>query len=267
MEESRHREERGGPASPRLLRKGVPAMLANLSLKIFYPDAVSERELDAYNEAYSFWYAIWRETRREVDDGLAIPSDSFSRQSEILVLYVGERPIATCCHRYVDLRHRCVIQDSFFSAPLWPEHVRSAVPRLGRTCMLGSHIFIDPDFRKTRSGLPTKNLVCALSLAHIDGTKPDVVLGMTRIDRGMDRPFHDSGAISLHAHARWYHIPVDLIALFPRTVPITIDPGHREIVRAIGATCDRFARDYFQRSHLSGGLRATRTPEAFERLG
>jgi hypothetical protein len=242
-------------------------MIAGLSLQIFYPDLISESEIDDYNEAFSFWYKIWLETRREVDDKLATPSDSFARQSEIMVLYFRGRPIATCCHRYVDLRQRCVIRDSYFAPSIWPEEVRAVVPQLGRTCVLGSHIFIDPEFRKSKSGLPIKNIVCSLSMAHINGTRPDVLLGMTRVDRGIDKVFHDSGAISLHANANWYQIPVDLIALFPKAAPAVIDPQYQDAVRLVGGTCPRFGLNYFQRNHYHGGMSVARAAESFEQVG
>src|SRR5262245_36352887 len=93
--------------------------MSSLSLKIFYPNAVSADELGDYNRAFSFWYEVWLETRKEVDEHLATPSDSFSRQSEIMVLYYHGRPIATCCHRYVDLRQQCILHDSYFTSDIW----------------------------------------------------------------------------------------------------------------------------------------------------
>jgi hypothetical protein len=243
----------------------------SLSLKIFYPDAVSPEEITDYNEAFAFWYEIWVETRKEVDDTLSTPSDSFSRQSEVMVLYCNGRPIATCCHRYIDLRHKCAIHDSYFTSSIWPRSVVEKVPSLGQSCMLGSHIFIDPEFRKRSSGLPIKHIVCALSLTHVAGTRPDVLIGMTRIDRGIHKIFHDSGAISLHPNVSWYHIPVDLIALFPKRVPIKIDPMYHEIVRSVGRTCNRFTVNYFERdrlfecSHLNGGKCVARTSDSFGR--
>lgn len=241
-------------------------MISNLSLKIFYPDLISEYEINDYNEAFELWNKIWIETRQEIGE-TALTSDSFSRQSEIMVLYYRDRPIATCCHRYVDLRHRCVFRDSYFSPSTWPEHVREALPNLGQTCVLGSYIYIDPDFRKRRSGMPIKNIVGSLSLAHVDGTKPDVFVGITRTDRGVDKVFHNGGAISLEANARWYQFPVDLIALFPRKIPITIDPQYQSAVRSIGMTCARFRTDYFTRTHFQGGLSVIGTEESFGQVG
>lgn len=244
----------------------------SLTLKIFYPDAISHDEIDDYNQAFAFWYEIWLETRKEVDSTLDTPPDSFSRQSEIMVLYCHGKPIATCCHRYVDLRHKCVVLDSYFSSAIWPESVKQKVPTLGQTCLLGSHVFIDPAFRKSKSGLSTKNIVCALSLTHMNGTRPDVLIGMTRIDRGMHKIFHDSGAISLHPTVNWYHIPVDLIALFPKKVPISIDQQYQDAVRSIGRTCSRFTANYFERdrlfessNHLNGGKSVARASDSFGR--
>lgn len=225
-------------------------MMSALSLKIFYPDAISVDEIPDYNRAFSFWYEVWLETRREVDATLATPSDSFSRQSEILVLYSDGHPIATCCHRYVDLRHDCVIYDSYFTTAIWPASVKASIPSLGQTCLLGSHIFIHPEFRKRRSGIPIKNILCALSIAHVNGTRPDVFLGAARIDRGIHKVFRDCGAISLCGDASWYHIPVDLIALFPREAAIPVDAQYQEIVQSVAQTCDRFGLDYFARTRF-----------------
>lgn len=226
----------------------------SLSVKIFYPDAISTSEIHDYNEAFSFWYDVWLETRREVDDTLATPSDSFSRQSEIMVLYSDGKPIATCCHRYVDLRHRCVIHDSYFTSEIWPASVMARIPGLGQTCVLGSHIFIHPAFRKCNSGLPIKNIVCALSMTHINATGPDVLLGAARIDKGIHKVFHHAGAQSLRADASWYHIPVDLIALYPKQTPMRIDAQYEDIVRSIGKTCRRFGVSYLDRPHRLADL-------------
>jgi hypothetical protein len=245
-------------------------MYSSLSLKIFYPDAISHEEVDDYNDAFSFWYRVWLETREEIDDKVTRWSDSFSRQSEILVLYYENRPIATCCHRYVDLRHRSILEDSYFTPAMWPEEAKALVPNLGNTCMLGSHLYVDPEFRKTRSGLPIKAIVASLCFAHVNGTRPDVLLGMVRIDKGLHKLFHDGGAVSLHSAVNWCEkIPLDLIALFPKSAPIAIDPSYQEAVRLIGQTCDRFAVSYFERNLRTRARDrdVLRAPAAFERAG
>src|SRR3954468_17082712 len=89
--------------------------LSTLSLKIFYPDSILSEELNDYNQAFSFWYEVWLETRTEIGEADDTASDSFSRQSGILVLSSAGKPIATCCHRYVDLRQLCISYDSFFT--------------------------------------------------------------------------------------------------------------------------------------------------------
>jgi len=226
---------------------------ASLSLKIFYPDDIAADEIRDYNEAFSFWYQVWLETRREVDTTLATPSDSFSRQSEIMVLYSDGTPIATCCHRYVDLRQHCILHDSYFTSTIWPPSVKARIPTLGQSCVLGSHIFIHPAFRKCNSGLPIKNIVCAASMTHINAARPDVLLGAARIDKGIHKVFHDAGAVSLRADASWYHIPVDLIALFPGKTPMRVDAQYEDIVRSVGKTCSRFGLSYLDRPRRAAG--------------
>jgi hypothetical protein len=214
-----------------------------LSLKIFYPDAISSNEIDDYNRVGSLWNEIWRDPRRGLDAPPAGPPESFARQSEILVLYCDGEPIAACCHRYIDLRHECVLYDAGVTPAIWPAGVQAMVPGPGQTCLLGSHIYIHPEFRMGRTGLPIQDIVRALSMAHASGTRPDVVLGAARLDDAA----HEGGAISLHANASWCHVPADLIALFPNRRPIEVDAHYREIVETIGNTCDRFALNYRER--------------------
>ena len=219
-----------------------------IRLKIFYPDQIRDEELASYNQTFDLWYKIWIETRKEVDAALGTPSDNFARQSEILALFVGDQPIGMICHRYVDIRQTCVIKDSFFSSTIWPEEVKQKLPALGATFVLGSHVFIDPAYRKSASGLPTKNILCALSFAHLNGTRPDVVLGMMRKDKSMHDIFYKSGAIMLHGDTNWYQIPVDLVAFQPKKKMILIDPAFMPIVETIGFTCSRFGANYYSKN-------------------
>ncbi len=223
-------------------------METSWNLKIFYPDSVATEEIEDFNRSYELWHRIWVETREEVTQGLPTPSDNFSRQSEILVLFSGQRAIGTICHRYVDLRHTAIYKDTFFNPSLWPEGVLGQLPSLGNSCVLGSHIFIDPDFRKNSSGLSTKNLLCALSFGHLNGTAPDVVLGMMRKDKNMHGVFYKSGAVTLHPDTHWYQIPVDLVAFFPSKKAITVDPDFASEAGAIGARCSKYGSNFFERS-------------------
>lgn len=228
-------------------------MSDSLELKIFYPDAIAEDEIEDFNGAYELWRRVWIETREEVARGLPTPSDNFSRQSEILVLYSGNRPIGTICHRYVDLRHAAIIEDSFFNPDLWSQEARAKVRTMGRSCVLGSHIFIDPEFRKNASGKSTKNLLCALSFSHLNGTAPDVVVGMMRKDKGMHDVFYKSGAVTLSQDVHWYQIPVDLVAFFPARQEIFIDPSFKKESDEIGSRCPKFQSNYFNRNQDNKG--------------
>lgn len=212
------------------------------SLRIFNPALVADHELEVLDRVYELWKRVWVETRREVDSSLPTPSDNFSRQDEIFALFDGDRPIGTVCHRYVDLRSSFALDDSFFSGSIWPAHVLAKLPSLGRTCALGSHIFVDRAYRKGASGLPIKNLLCGLSFARMNVTKPDLFLGMMRKDKGLHELLYRSGGVTLHADANWYQIPVDLIAFFPSKQKIEIDPAFAGPIHEIIAGCKYFGR-------------------------
>jgi hypothetical protein len=200
-----------------------PSTALNLSIRIFHPKFINRVDPNDYDLAFDLWHEVWRETRQEINVALPTYSDNFTRQDEILVLRHGERPIATCCYRYVNLRQRCTLLDSYFDPDIWPEPVRAMIPELGNVCALGSHIFVHHDFRGGKAGVSIRNVMCSLAIMRLQHTGLDLMLGMVRTDRGMDRVFQDNGSVTL-ARTRWHNWPIDLIALFPKTDPVVMDP-------------------------------------------
>lgn len=217
----------------------------DLTLRIICPGTAAAGKgppaaLIDYDQVFNLWHSVWAETRREVSLMLPIYADNFSRQDEILVLRHQDRPIATCCHRYVDLRRRSTLLDSYFSPDVWPASVLELIPTLGDSCMLGSHLFVHPDFRGGRGGISIRAVMCTLSLLSFKHRAPDLMLGMVRVDRGMDRVFRDNGSVTL-ARSNWYHLPVDLIALFPGVAPIVVDPRCTDAVQAAVTSWNEWA--------------------------
>ena len=221
--------------------------MENLRLKIFYPDSIQWHELEDFNRAFKLWNDVYIETREEVDPKLPTPSDSFSRQHEIIAIYDGDRAIATACHRYVDLRHTYVLRDSYFLNSIWPQSVRENLPNLGNTCALGSHIFLDKDYRKSRCALNIKEIICNLSFTQVNAAQPDMLVGMMRSDRGLSNLLQKQGGHVLYKDTNWYQIPVDLVVFYPKQEPIRIDNHYFDILEKLGRTCQRYKKSYYHR--------------------
>lgn len=220
--------------------------LTNLKVEIFHPKLVTDAQLHRYNEVFDLWNAIWIETRLEVNPALPTPSDNFSRQDEVIAVFNGNRPIAMVCNRYVDIRQSWCLDDSFFKGGQWPNDALLKLPALGNTFALASHAFVHPDFRKINSGLPTKNLVCALSFVQANAAESDVFLAMMRKDRGMHSLFQRCGGSILVEDVSFYHIPVDLMAAYPARAQIEIETSIKPIVDELAMNCPKLGKNYFE---------------------
>lgn len=227
--------------------------LNKLSLKIFYPDIVPDHETEDFNAVFALWHKVWIETRLEVGLSAETPIDDFTRQTEVLALFYENRPVATISHRFVDFAQPAVMHDSYFSPTIWPDWLLKKIPHFGRYGVLGSQIFIDPDFRKRASGLPTKQIICNLCFAHLNLAKPEVLLGRMRKDRGLHELLYRSGGLSLHVDTSWREVPLDLVAFFPSKNPIALNPDFRDVVARMGEECDKFGQNiYFMKLKLGG---------------
>ncbi len=228
--------------------------LSDLSFKIFFPQSIADSEVNEFNQVYDLWFKVWVETRQEVDPGLHTPSDSFSRQDEIVVIYHQNIPIGMQCHRYVDTHQNWVTKDSYFMPKLWPEEAKEKFLSLGRFQILGSHIFIDPKFRKSASGLATKDILCTVALTHVYGTSADALVGMMRKDRGLSGLFYRMGAICLHPDVFWYQIPVDITAFLIKEKPLIIAAEYKPIVDWARKNCTHFEKDIVIKNIRKGDL-------------
>lgn len=219
--------------------------IQKLRAEVFYPQQVPDSQMTDYNAVFDLWYKIWVETRLEVNPNLPTPSDNFSRQDEIIGLFYDDQPIATICHRYVDLQQRCVMHDSFFTG-LWTDQVKESLAQHGRWFVLGSHVFIDPQFRKMASGYPTKNIVCQLSFYRLNAAKADGVIGLMRKDKGMHDVFYKAGAQPLIQDVHFYQIPVDIVMFHTKKKDIIIDQTDLDLIHPIAhKNPDFFNHQYF----------------------
>ncbi len=226
----------------------------DIKFKIFFPQNIPDSDLAEFNQVYQLWYKIWLETRQEVDPGLNTPSDSFGRQDEIVVIYMKDQPIGMQCHRYVDTFQSWITQDSYFMPKLWPQDAIKNFLKLGRYQILGSHIFIDPQFRKSSSGLSTKNILCSVALTHTFGTSADALIGMMRKDRGLSDLFYKMGATCLQPDVFWYQIPVDITAFLLKGPPLQVNPEYQIYIDGARRDCLYFEKDIVIQNFRKGEL-------------
>lgn len=192
----------------------------DLQLKIFSPPCFREFSAD-FEAVYRLWKALWTESYIEMGKEPLITSDTFTRQHDILALFYKANPIASVCHRYTDLNSDSMYDDSYFKNS-WSHLEVNHLKTLTGTAVLGSQISLDKNFRKSTTGIDIKRLISFLSLKYAQSLNVDVILGMMRLDRGMEKVFYEAGAKVLARARQYYSTTVDLVAFYPKKNPITI---------------------------------------------
>jgi hypothetical protein len=153
-------------------------------------------------ETFTMWKTAWDDVFRAKDPGYSHPSDGFSRQDEIVCVSHLGRVVGMVAHRYVNTSRPDLSSDSFFS--YWPAELKTSVLKPGRKLVIGSQITIAPEGRSSRLGVDLKMVISGLSLARVWASGPDVVVGMMRVDKGMNKVFESMGAEVLGAPINYH---------------------------------------------------------------
>lgn len=195
----------------------------DLQLKVF-SQPCSQESSHELESVYHLWKKLWTESYIEMGKDPLVVSDTFTRQHEVLALFYKGAPIASVCHRYVHLNADSTYEDSYFKNS-WSDQEITHLKSLTGVGVLGSQISLDKNFRKSASGIDIKRLISFISLKYAQNLKVEVILGMMRLDRGMEKVFYEAGATVLARARQYYATTVDLVAFYPNKNPVKI-PDH-----------------------------------------
>lgn len=192
------------------------------------PVADSDRAL--YDVAFKFWLRMWQDTHVEIDKPAQIPSDSFTKQSEIITLFEGERPVAMICLRFADFKAEATYYDSFFMHPgLWREEDIALVRKIGGKGLFGTQIAVDPDYRKT----DVKALIVLLALDRAQTLGAETIVSFIRAQKGLDRLFQGAGCLVIAKDRAYGSVFADLVAFQPQKDPIRIHEDYAGKIRSL----------------------------------
>ena len=203
----------------------------NLTLHVFSNGACGPAEQKAFEKTYALWKSVWGQTLKELDGLDVLTSDNFSRQHEILSLFIDDICVAIVCHRYVDLSLLSSRDDSYFKP--WPQEAFKKLCAHGNKAAIGSQITIHSGYRGESPFGRIKNVITSLSLRHLMDTDVDVIAGTMRADKGMNRLFYNCGAEPIESHVILHNVEVDLVAFFPKVNPIKIASESRDAIEMI----------------------------------
>jgi|GEM_PF-6610816 len=192
------------------------------------PVAASDRAL--YDVAFKFWLRMWQDTHVEINKPATIPSDSFTKQSEIITLFEGPRPIAQICLRFADFQAEATYHDSFFMHPgLWQPEDIALVRSIGGCGMFGTQIAVDPEYR----GTDVKGLIVLLALERAQKLGAETIVSFIRANKGLDRLFQGAGCVVIAKERAYGSVFADLVAFQPQHDPIRIHKDYAEKVRSL----------------------------------
>jgi hypothetical protein len=181
---------------------------------VFLPtDGPNLGEAPLYNEAYRLWKDVWKQTYLELDDNPNVYSDDFTRQSELVSLFHGQRCLGMILMRYSDFRLSSSVEDSYFK--VWPQHAVEMLQKDGPRIVVASHVTVDPQFRgQLEDGTRVSKLCMGLLVKRFVSSNADAMTGTMRVDRKMDKMVYETGATHLQSHIKLHGVDVELVAFY-----------------------------------------------------
>lgn len=185
--------------------------------------------LQDYKNIYHHWHSVWSQTFKEVSGSGMLFSDNFTRQDEIVAVMKDGKCISAVCHRLFDFRTTAPRNDSYFES--WPEQAFNQLGKNGHTIVIAGQLSVDPEYRKTQSGIRMSELTTYLSLGRLQHLPISGISIAARNSRGMDSLFRVYQPETLCEEIILHGEPTSLFGLYPPTMSST---GVPEAIRTLG---------------------------------
>lgn len=204
---------------------------------IFLPGRFPPKEyLDKYHKAYHCWRSVWEHAYQvELHNLEDMPSDSFTRQDEVLSLFYKGQCAGVTFFKWIDAAEEPVVEDSYFKR--WPEIAFRKLCTQGKNIVISSYFTLHFDYRKNFMGLPWKDLLMGLIAKRFVVSGCDAMAGTTRLAKNVGEVAYRTGASPLIKNMPFAseEDKVDLVAWFQGKVGDSVVPGVAALVDQIYA--------------------------------
>jgi hypothetical protein len=201
-----------------------------LSYRLLTPRHAGPMDLPLLGAAYECWSSVWKEHLLERDKVEYLPSDDFTRQDEIGVLFHGWECVGMTFYRWVDLTNPVYADDSYFR--VWPRAAIEAACSAGPRLCIGSNLTLAPRWRKA-IGCSVKQLLLALAIERFLRSDSDAMVGQMRNDRGMNKVGIQLGFGLLQERVLLHGGPCDLVAFYQQSRRQPLDAATEAIIAAL----------------------------------
>lgn len=132
--------------------------------------------------AYECWKEVWGKTfHDELNVKEHLFSDNFTRQSELAIIFHGERPLGLCTLNRFDLRLQQDLDDSYFQ--VWPREVLEELKSHMNIVMSCCNATISYEYRKNNLGVPSIDLLFGMVVRYLKSSVAEGVLGTARVQK------------------------------------------------------------------------------------
>lgn len=172
-----------------------------------------------YQEAYSCWYSVWKNTYKELNVPKQMFSDDFTRQTEICSIFHENKCLAMVFIRWIDMRIETSKHDSYFK--VWSEKDLTKVIRDGSNILIYSNLTLSPDCRKNNCNMSIKDLLFFLTFnLRFSHSKADGICAVARRAKRVHELCYRYGAIPLSTDVAHFDETdrVDFVAFYKSNV-------------------------------------------------
>jgi hypothetical protein len=200
--------------------------LSHVLLKAREPSPGQER---AYDQAYAFWLAMWRDTFASVEPTLTLHSDVFLRHREVSAIFLHGEPIGLIMYDFRDLNVRAHRDLSYFQH--YPSEILEELQARGDgQVMLMGQLTVHPRWRRQSVGPFMSDALVGLSVQRFLASDASTMITFTRNDRGTQKLGYRFGASALKQGHQAHGIDSDVLAFYRDQVRDCPTPGMPDII-------------------------------------
>jgi hypothetical protein len=164
-----------------------------MTIRILGPDEANRGDSTVYGQTYKIWKETWDEEYLRLGNKGRLPSDNFTRQDEVLSIFVDGKPAALTFFHTVDLSTAHGRDDSYFEP--WPKGVIDNLTQWGPKVLVCSAFTIAKEFRKKLIfNIPLADILAAASVMHLKNSHHDLMVGNMRNTRRANEIVYRYGA-------------------------------------------------------------------------
>ncbi len=172
-----------------------------ISIRVFDRNSATDMHCAEYLAAYRMWHDVWRETYEQLGFGSILYSDGFTRQEQVLGIFIDGKCAGLSCYRTVDLASEPGRSDSWLAD--WPSDLMDELSAQDPLLLIGSAFAIAKEFRRQEHlGFTFKDLLAAANVRYFERhTGHYGMLGSMRNSRGTNTAVYKYGVTKLRTIA------------------------------------------------------------------